>query len=376
MFTTGSKLFFGASALSLASALLYAFTTEGPLSLPGVVGLLSVTVIFGFLGGINYANHDGNVSGMQEGAEVTSAAAQPPVSRSMWPLAAAVGTAGMVIGAVSKPVVFKVAVVVVLAAAVEWMVLGWSERASSDNGYNAGVRRRMLYPLEFPILGAVGLGAVAYAFSRVMLRVDKDAGKAIFGALGAMVLAAGFVFANKKNVTKRTVAGVCAIGAVALLGVGVASAVQGQRTIEQHPTTANDTAVCLEGGTAGEVDDNASQAVSAKSSVIANLYLQSNGVIVAYVNGSPNDAKSQIDIPRSAWVRVLFHNDAPESHRLTARLGTFGAADEVVQCTTAVHTGHEAFLDFKVPRTNAASTTPLVLMVPGLDGQEIKIVVP
>ena len=194
MFTTGSKLFFGASALSLVSALLYAFTTEGPLSMPGVVGLLTATVFFGFLGGVNYAIRDGNVSGMQEGAEFTSGAAQAPVSRSMWPLAAAVGVAGLVVGVVSQPVVFKVAAVVVLAALVEWMVLGWSERASSDTNYNSGVRRRILYPLEFPILAAVGLGAVVYMFSRVMLGLDKDAGMATFGAIAAMVLFAGFVF--------------------------------------------------------------------------------------------------------------------------------------------------------------------------------------
>ena len=376
MFTTGSKLFLGASALSLVSALLYAGTTDGALSMPGVVGLLTATIVFGFLGGVNWYTRDGNVSGAQEGVELTSPAAQSAVSRSMWPLVAAVGVGGLVVGAVSQPVVFKVAVVVVLAAVVEWMVLGWSERASSDSGYNSGVRRRILFPLEFPILAAVGLSVIVYSFSRVMLRLDKDSGKAAFGAIAAMVLFAGFVFAGKKNVAKRTITGVCSIAAVALFGVGVASAVQGQRTIEAHPTTASDAAVCLEGGTAGEVDDNASQSVSAKSSVIANIYLQSNNVVVAYVNGTPGKAFSSLDVPRSAWVRVLFHNEGDQSHRLTARLGTFGTNAEVIQCTTAVHTGHEAFLDFKVAKTNLASSTPIVLMVPGLDGQEIQVNVP
>ena len=34
----------------------------------------------------------------------------------------------------------------------------WSERASADAAYNAGLRKRMLHPLEFPVLAAVGLG--------------------------------------------------------------------------------------------------------------------------------------------------------------------------------------------------------------------------
>jgi hypothetical protein len=313
---------------------------------------------------------------VQEGVELTSAAAQRPVSRSMWPAAAALGVAGLVVGVVSKPVVFKVAVVVVLAAAVEWMVLGWSERASADSDYNSGIRRRLLLPLEFPILAAVGLGAIVYSFSRVMLRIDKDSGKAVFGTIAAMVLFGGFVFASKRNVAKRTVTGICTIGAVALFGVGVASAVQGQRTIEPHPTTADETALCLEGGTNAEIDDHASQDVSAKSSVVANVYLQSNGVVVAYINGYPNEPKSEITVPRSTYVRVLFHNDLTTAQRLTARLGTFGSNPETVMCTTAVHEGKEAFLDFKIPKTNAASTTELLLMVPGQAGQQIRIVVP
>jgi len=31
-------------------------------------------------------------------------------------------------------------------------VQSWSERASADSAYNAGLRKRLLHPLEFPIL--------------------------------------------------------------------------------------------------------------------------------------------------------------------------------------------------------------------------------
>ena len=75
MFTTGSKLFFGASALALVSALVVAACTDGPLSSAGVLGLLSVMGILAFLGGVNYANRDCNVSGMDEAAAETAAAA-------------------------------------------------------------------------------------------------------------------------------------------------------------------------------------------------------------------------------------------------------------------------------------------------------------
>jgi len=377
MFTTGSKLFFGATALSVIGAIVFAITTGGPTGLMGSVGLLSLACIFGFLGGINYFNRDGNVPAMQQGVQYTASAAQPPVGLSMWPLVASVGVGGLIVGAVSKPVVFKVSVVIVIIATMEWMVQGWSERASADADYNASVRKRVLHPLEFPILGALGLGAIVYAFSRIMLTVSKEATPWIFLVIGTIVAVGAFLFAGKRKVSRGTVLGVCTIGAVALLGAGVASARQGQRTIEEHATTV-DSALCLEGGTEAEIDDHGSQDVSAKSNVIANIFLESNNDLNARVAGftDPEDNFDTITVPRSTDVRIRFHNESNTPQRLTARLGTFGEESEVVMCTTAINPGKEAFLSFKIPKTNAASSTPLELQVPGVEGQTIAIVVP
>jgi len=377
MFTTGSKLFFGGTAFATVGAIIFAATSGGPTGLMGTIGLVSLAIIFAFLAGINFSNRDGNVPSMEQGVEYTSGAAQQPVGRSFWPLVAALSVAGLIVGAVSKPVVFKVSVVLLLAAIVEWMVQGWAERASADGRYNASVRRRLLQPLEFPILGAIGLVAIVYSFSRIMLHINKDAGKLIFGILGVLVVGGGFLFATKRQSSRTTILGISAVALLGLTGAGVASAISGQRTIEPHPTTVSDPAVCLDATAPAEVDDKAAQDVSAKSSVQANIYLQSNGVVIARVNGytGKDDNFSKITVPHGVTYRLLFHNDFKVSHRLTARLGTFGGAESVL-CTTEVHTGKEAFLEFKIPRTNAASTTPLVLMIPGMAGQEIQIIVP
>jgi len=376
MFTTGSKLFFGATALSLVGTIVFAASNGGPTGIMGTVGLLSLTAVFGFLAGINYFNRDGNVSGMQQGAQHTATAAAAPVGRSMWPMVAAVGVAGLAIGAVSKPVIFQVALIVVLAATVEWMVQGWSERASADMSYNAGIRKRILHPLEFPILGAIALALVVYPFSRILLSASKDVGMIVFLMLGAFILMGGFLFASKRNISKSTIAGVCGIAAVALLGAGVASAMQGQRTIEEHPTTESDPAICLEAGVDSHIDDHASQDVSAKSGVVANVYLQADGDLVAFINGYDNQEFHEIPVPRSALVAVIFHNESGQPHRLTGRLGTFGTAKEVIKCTTAVNPGKQAYLKIKIPKSSAASTTPLVLQVAGRDDAAVDIVVP
>lgn len=377
MFTTGSKMFLGATMLSVVAAIVFAASEGGAIGLMGTVGLVTAAVIFAFLAGINLFARDGNTPSMQQGVEHTAAAAQPPVGRSMWPLIAAVGVGGLAVGAVSKPVVFKVALVVLLAAIVEWMVHAWSERASADGNYNANLRSRMMNSLEFPILATVGAAGVIYAFSRVMLTANPDAGLWIFIVVGVLVITGGFLFANGQKASKRTVAAVCTISAVAFLGIGVASALQGQRGINPHPSIddASQKALCLEGGEE-EVDEHASQDVSLKSNVVANIYLQDDHDLVALINGYPNVEYHEITVQRSTQLGVIFHNNTDEPQRLTGRFGSFPDESEAVSCTTAVNPGKSAYLGFRIPKTNAASSTPLEFIVPGVDGATIEIVVP
>jgi hypothetical protein len=190
------------------------------------------------------------------------------------------------------------------------------------------------------------------------------------------------VFAAKRGMSKGTAGGIVAIGLLALVGVGVASAVSGQRPIEEHPGIT--TAVCL--GTASEaeieeVDAKASQTVAAKSNVLANVYLDDTDHLFALNGGIGHVEYQEITVPRSTTVHVLFHNDSAEPRRLTVHLGTFPAADgsagsEIADCTTAVEEGGEAFLTFRLDKSQDASSTPYRLTVPGVEGQEIKLLVP
>lgn len=382
MITTGSKLFFGATVLSVVAAVVFAVTTGGPTGFMGTVGLVSTAVVFAFLAGINQYCRDGSVPASQAGVQHNTAAAQSPVRGSMWPLAAAVGLAGLVVGAVSHPAVFKVSFVVLLAAFAEWLIQAWSERASGDPTYNRSVRARLLHPLEFPVLATVGLGAVIYAFSRIMLAASKTAGLWLFIVFGAVVMAAAFVLAAKRSATRKVIGTVCTLASVVVLGVGVASAVGGQRSIEEHPGLTR--GVCLEEVGEEEMhhaDEDANRNVSAQASVAANVELQENGTLIAWVNGFNGEgdqqhAQSMLQIPRSTRVGVLFHNNYEGEYRLTARLGTFGEDQEIVQCTPRLEAGRTAYLSLLAPKTNAASSSELVLFVPNLPEQKITLVVP
>ena len=164
MFTTGSKLFLGATAASTVGALVWGACNGGAAGVAGVVGLAALAIAFAFLAGMNLFVRDGNVLTNTPNPEAAGAA-QRAGGNSMWPLVTAIGVGGLVIGAVSRPVVFKVSVVVLLAALAEWMIQGFAERASSDAAYNKSVRQRLLNPLEFPVLGAFVLAVIVYGFS-------------------------------------------------------------------------------------------------------------------------------------------------------------------------------------------------------------------
>jgi hypothetical protein len=88
-------------------------------------------------------------------------------------MAFALGAVVLTVGLVTYQAVFIVGVVLLLAAGAEWTAEAWAERASADPAYNAEVRSRIANPLEFPLGAAIGIGIIAYAFSRIMLWLSK-----------------------------------------------------------------------------------------------------------------------------------------------------------------------------------------------------------
>jgi hypothetical protein len=387
MFTTGSKLFLGATVLSIVAAVVFGVSKGGADGWLGVLGLLSAALGFALLFGINYYAHDGNVSAMSDNATTQSPAAQPPVERSIWPALTAVAVGAIAVGAVSKPIVFKAGVALLLSAAVEWMVHGWSERASADPAYNAGLRKRMLHPIEFPVLAAAGLGAVIYSFSRIMLWIDKSGGPVVFIVAGALVLFGGFLFASRPSLKKGVVTGVCTIAVLGLVSTGAVMAVDGQREIDLHPTTKSDNgaacALAEEGsGDQAEIDEKGSQAVASKASIGITVTLES-GKLTAHELGLPGD-QNPVTVSRGNVVNVIFKNHDSEKRRLTVNLGEFEqdingtpVKTQPKACTTLVRAKDGSqFLSFVIPKPSIASSQPYSFTVPGVEGLapiEIKV---
>ena len=380
MFTTGSKLFIGATTLSLAATIVVAATTGGGTGSLATIGLISLTVALAFLTGMVAFVRDANVRGTEAGATTSSPAAQVAPAASMWPLVSVVGLALVGIGLITAPVVFKAGVVVLFAAAAEWMIQGWSERASASASYNTEVRRRILFPLEFPVLGAVIGAVVVYSFSRIMLYLSKEAGPVAFIVVASLIFAVGFLLAAKPKLSKGFVGGVCAVAMLALVGTGVATAVSGQRSIHEHATISNDPGVCASAEET-EIDHKSSQSLSAKSNTTATVYLE-NGQLSAQVLGI-TERQQTITIPRSNISHIVFRNLDAEPARLTANLGTFETdvngtkvTEKPVTCTALVEQDGRQFLSLNFAKSSAASQTPYTFTVPGVEGSSIEIVVP
>lgn len=384
MFTTGSKLFIGATVLSLVGTLVYAATQDGgPL---GTLGLVTVTIVFAFLTGINFWVRDSNVSSTDAAGVASSPAARPAPSRSLWPLIAGVGAALVPVGLIAGKAITWMAVIVMMIATVEWMVQSWSEGASSDPAYNMGIRRRILHPMELPVLGAVGLGLIIFSFSRIMLRLPSAAGAIAFGGIAAGVLLFGSLIATKRTVARSLVVALCTIGAVGMVGAGVASAVAGGRHIAKHEIPSFEDGTCG-ADTAGESDDHSSRAIAAKSNLAATIILQGGRLRaeVIGINGNPE----QVTLQRSTDSFIRFKNLDGGKHRLVVNLGKEvvdpAAATltyrEVKECTQAVGEGGSQFIIVKPaapsPRdASAPAEDQYSFTVPGVDSAVLGIVVP
>ena len=221
MFSTGFKYFMGMTVLSVAALIMTLFVFD-QVALAGVA-LSMLIVAVALLSGIAVVTRDGyRQSGVTEQSTDL-------VSRSIWPLVTGIGVVFLALGLVISSFVFFVGIVILLAALAEWMVQSWSERASKDANYNSSVRKRLLNPIEFPVLAALGLGIVIFSFSRIMLTVDKSVGAVLFIVAGALVLIAGTLFAIKPNMRRSLGAAVCVLGALGIIAGGVVSAVSGER---------------------------------------------------------------------------------------------------------------------------------------------------
>ena len=378
MFPTGSRLLIGATVLTALVATLYGVTNGGSL---GTTGLISAAAGLAVLAAINLYTRDADVSALDEAALTNSPAAHRAPWPSLWPAVAALGAALVVIGLVTYPVVFVLGIVALLAAAVEWMLQAWAERASGDAEYNSEVRERFAHPAEFPLLAALGFGVIVYSFSRIMLWLSKEGGPAVFGVIAALVLIAGFLVALRRNLDTKVVGGVAAVALIALVAGGVVAALDGEREMHEHETIEEVAAAGECGEDETEADENASQSVSDKANLFAEITLADDGTLHATELDIPGETTT-LTFQRANPTNVLFVNETDDERRLVLEYAVQAedAEDEneavpAHECTQLVDEGGSQLLTFTIDLSSTAFG-PFQFVVPGVEGQAIEVIVP
>ncbi len=254
MFTTGSKWFFGVAAVALLGALVYGGATNpsdvGMDTLTGVLSLgykggvgdqLGYAVLMGIagasliLGATTSAFRDASVeaeAALIERETVPEVLA--PSHGSYWPVVGAFGAASVVVGLVTTPLLVILGLIVAVAATFEWGISAWAEKATGDPTVNRSIRRRVMMPIEVPVLGALGIAVFVLAVSRMLLALPEIGVYLLFGLVPLTVLVIAFALSSRPQLNRSLVAGLCIVGAVGILAGGVVSAVVGPRDIEEH----------------------------------------------------------------------------------------------------------------------------------------------
>jgi hypothetical protein len=385
MFTTGAKLYLGLTTAAIAALVVYGVTQNfGAL---GSIGLIFLVMCLIGLASLTINGHDSNISAMDAAATQTSSANSEPALDSMWPLVAAAGGVLLAVGWVTDQRYFIAGLVVLFAATLEWTVRAWAERASGNAAYNESIRKRLAHPLELPLAATVGLAGLVFGFSRIFVGTSKTVGPIVFIAAGAVILAFASLFAARRNLSKGVIGGVCALGAVGILGTGIAMASAGERDElteaykEKHYSREGEHQECGE-----EVDEyadhKASGSLALKSNTLADFTLTASGLELDQIAGFEGGGVLTVD--RGSAVTVVFHNEFEGERRLRIFAGSTETTvagtkkvEDTVFCTQAIEEGDKQGLTFKMPRPSfEGEAGTYYAEVPGVEGTRIEIVVP
>jgi hypothetical protein len=246
MITTGSKWFYGLGLALLVLAAAYGWTTGGnglgPVSAgyKGAVGdhfgyglLVAAGVVSIMFGVVATATRDADAEAVSQVAGTERVPEVTPAGTSYWPPIAAFGAALVVIGLVSEPLLFVAGLVVLGVVLVEWTVQTWADRATGDPETNRRIRNRLMNPLEYPAAGALALGMIAIAFSRLFLALSAEAAVWVAIAMAVVVVAGGFLVASRPRISSNVVVGLLVAGALVVIGLGVAGGVAGTREFHE-----------------------------------------------------------------------------------------------------------------------------------------------
>jgi MFS family permease len=197
--------------------------------------LLSWGVVSAILAGLHIAFRDADPEAEAQVVHTESVPlTRAPTGTNFLPLVAAFAVAVLMIGQVTDQVVTLAGFGLLVAVVGVWMLRAWAERATGDPEYNRQLYARFIEPLRIPVLSAVIVGFLAIGLSRVLLAVSHTGAVVVFGVVASLFLFGAALIAARPAVSRNAITLILFIGAIAVVGAGIAAAVVGERDFEHH----------------------------------------------------------------------------------------------------------------------------------------------
>jgi hypothetical protein len=265
MITTGSKFFFGMSGVALFAAVIYGVITNGldyggvisVLGSDGAVNALLGPLTLGYKGGVGdqigysilmgfavcslgmgiassaFRDADADALASLTGLDTVGLVSETN-GPNYWPIVSAFGVALVLVGLATQPVTFIIGLVVLVIGTIEWTISAWAEQLSGDQEANRTYRSELFGPVEVPIAVLVGIAAVVFCVSRILLAVSKAGSTWIALAAAAIVFGVAVLLSTRPKISRNMVAGVIVVAALAILAAGIVGGIAGTREIEEH----------------------------------------------------------------------------------------------------------------------------------------------
>lgn len=254
MFTAGFKFFFKLFVVLITAAIVYGYTSGGnhvgPLSVgwKGGVGdhtgygiLLALATVSLVISLALIAFRDADAEAQAELLNVDRIPIPPQraVKASWWPTVSAFGIGTTVIGLVLHPAIFVLGLATVGLVVVEWTMDAWADRVTGDTKANRMLRNRIMAPIEIPVLGALAVGIVVLAASRILLTVSALGAVLATSVIAVIILAYASVYVAWPELARKFIPELAILACFVLLVGGVLAAIKGEREFH-HPESSSD----------------------------------------------------------------------------------------------------------------------------------------
>ena len=235
MFSAGSK---SLGIMSLVALLFAAAVTVMTGDRLAVAVLLTACAASAVLVGCVIAAGGAADSGALVGA---TGSANRPARASFGPALVAVGSGGLVLGAALGVVAYACGAATVLFGGLVWLSSAWREHPSHSPKASARTSAAFSLPFGMPVAVLVLILLVAVSLSRVLLAASKS-GSAVVATIVAVVLFGGAFIAamSPRKLSRSTFIGIVVLFLVAVLGLGVAGVIKGERSFEHHEESGHD----------------------------------------------------------------------------------------------------------------------------------------